>query len=423
MPYWEHVIIDVHGAGGEAFCMKYSLLTAQGQACSRYPQLPREKNLKIAFDLIRSQRCTSRTELVRTMHLSTTAISSIVDSLIEDKLIVETGPMYTTQPGRRPMHLSLNSSARQMVTFSLNAQFIRYTLCDLESNILEDFQIAPPKGTDPEADSGHAFAQVFEDVLLRRSKIFDRDSAIAVCISFPGIYLAEKEMFTIRSAMNVSFSEESMRQLEQRLGVPLFFANNTMCLAYAEKKHLDSTQDTREMIFVNVSDGIGAGIIVDGNLLTGTYNTPGEIGHISVASNGIPCPCGNNDCLERYVNFEAILRRVRTACEDAGIRPPMSFSQITTDYLSLPPVIESLDKTAQYLAKGIYALICITGIQHIIIGGGIEVLGDPFLQSVIRHVNPHKMLTSHLTLSYASSGKEREYVGITQYFLDKAFVI
>ncbi len=405
--------------------MQYSLLTVQGQAADRFHHSQRELNLKTAFDLIRSQRCASRSELVRTMNLSTTAISSIVDELIAERLVMERSPMYSPQPGRRPMRLCLNGKGRQMVTFSLCNQTIRYTLSDMENALIEDFVIdfPPEAGRSEDADDGIAFTDLFEDVLLRRSKRIRLENVIAICISFPGIYLAEKEMFSIRSAMNISFSEKSMREFQQRMGIPSFLANSSMCLAYAEKKQLDHRNDTRNLIYINISDGVGAGIIADGNLLTGTYNTAGEIGHISVDTRGVPCSCGNVDCLERYVSFEAILRQVRCACEEIGIAPPDSFDQMAKEYLHLRCVDAVMDCVAGYLGKVIYPLICVTGIQQIVLGGGIEVLGDAFLQKVIRSVDPGRILVSHLSITYAATGKAQEYVGITQYFLDKEFLL
>ena len=407
--------------------MKYLALNAQNGQRVNYQQYIKEQNIKRVFDLVRCGRCASRAELVRTMRLSATTISALVEELQEAGLIIETSPTLTSTPGRRPMRLRLNYSGRQLAVFSLSRKGVRYTLFDLACRPIETLFVEHAVGGGEDGDQGEVYASLFEEILLQRSKCFDPSNAILIGVSFPGIYLEEEQAFSVRAAMNVSFSEESMRNLQHRLGVPMLLGNVSMCMAYAEKKCIDALRswgdELRDMIFINVCDGVGAGIISQGAIFTGTYNTAGEFGHISIDPSGAPCKCGNRGCLEHYVNQNAILARVQAACRTAGRPEPADFSELEGICARAPEAKPVLDSIAEQLATGIYALTCIVGIRRVVVGGYANVLGNAFLEKMQTDVRSRHLLAGHTEISYGHAGPEGDSVGMAQYFLDKVYTI
>ena len=406
--------------------MKYlSLGDSQGRKVG-YQQQVRERNIKRIFDLVRGGQCKSRAELARALSLSATSVSSLVEELKALGYVSESGPAMTSQPGRRPISLRFNGDARQLAVFSLSRRGVRYTLFDLSCRVLETLFVPTDSEGLSEGDSGDRYAKLFEEILTVRSKRFDRDQALVIGVSFPGLYVEAEQAFSVRAAMNASFSEAAMRRFEARIGVPLFFANASMCLAYAEKKRMDASaraEETRDLVFVNICDGLGAGIIADGGIHTGPYNTAGEIGHISIDWRGRACPCGNRGCLERYVNLNAILEDARSACATEGIPGPESFEALARDFQGVPCVRAALDEAAERLAFGIYSVLCASGIRRFVLGGGIELLDDAFLERVRACVLERTLLTGHLHMTYAGIGPEGDSVGLAQYYLDKAFCV
>ena len=407
--------------------MKYLSLGPHTEQRVGYQQKIKEQNIKRIFDLVRGGKCASRAELVRTMHLSATTVSALVDELQEKLLIVEVGPSMTPLPGRRPMKLRLNNGGHQLVVFTLSRRGVRFTLYDLGCRVIESFFVEHPSGTSENRDSGEIYAGLFEDVLLRRSTHFDRASTLVIGVSFPGIYLEEEKAFYVETAMNVTLSEESMLGLEEHLGIPLYFANVSMCHAYAEKKFLDSflapEDETKDLIFINICDGVGAGIISGGNILTGPYNTAGEFGHISIDFHGSLCNCGNRGCLENYVNQNAILAAVIRACSEAKESVPSDFTSLKGIYERSPSARKVLDDVAEKLGIGIYTMICATGIRRIVVGGGIEILGEGFLEKLRSCTSKRHHLTRHMCMSYARVGADGDSAGLAHYILDKAYSI
>lgn len=406
--------------------MKYLFPNRVSTQDLSYQQQAKEKHIKQVFDLLRSGRCSSRVELAKKLHLSSATVSALVDELIRMELIEEKGLARTSKPGRRSVNLQVKSLGRQIAVFSLTLRGVRFTLFDLSCNILESFFVRySPNHNNPE-ESGDKYASLFESILLRRSRKYDASKTIVACICLPGIYVEEENVFSMRAAMNVEISESSMLHLEERLGIPLFLHNMSMCLAYAEIKHMNphsNDEGINDLIFINVCDGVSAGIISGGSIFTGEFNTAGEFGHVSVDLRGHPCSCGNRGCLEQYVNLNAIYKSAVKTCARAGIESPSSFEELSEIYLRYPPLVEVIDRTAERLAFGIYTMMCITGIRRIVVGGGIESLGEFFLEKLNQYVKARTLLTQKMEMSYPRTGSEGDSLGIAQYFLDKVYSI
>lgn len=407
--------------------MKYLPLETPGKGHTGYQQQVKEANIKRIFDLVRSGKCKSRAEIVRYMNLSATSVSVLVEELAARGLIDETGPTHTSLPGRRPISLRLNSDAHQMAVFSLRGEGINYVLLNLECKMIEK-RFFPMDFTQVPADEvGAESIRLIEDILRRRAKRFERGKALIVGISCPGVYCADEGTFYVRSASGIHLTEEPVRRFQQRMELPIYLSNDTRSMAYAEKKLLDAADpdgpETQDMLFVEIRNGVGCAIISGGNIYTGPYNVAGEIGHMTIDHRGRPCPCGSRGCLERYVNLNSLLEDARQAAEAAGIEPPESMAALAKRYPDEPVLQKPLYESARILASGLYSLMCGSGMRRIVLGGGIEVLGQPFLEEVRRCLRERTMLIHHLYLDYAQSGPNGENIGLAQHFLDKVFTV
>lgn len=407
-------------------------------------QLIKEENIKCLFNLLNRNREMARADMVRMTGLSPTTVSALVDELVRENLVVETGYARTMQTGRKPINLRVNGAGRQIPVFSFSRWGVRYTLYNLQLEVLESIFVphdaeryggfaADAEDTNPEA--GADYANLIRDILLNRAQLYHPEIALVICISYPGIYLPEKRIFSL-SAMHISLRLDILSALEKELGVPLFFGNSSQSLAYAEKKRLDSIgSDTDDLIYVNVCEGVGAGIIAGGEIFNGKDNFAGEIGHVTINYNGKPCSCGGRGCLEQYVNVDAVLER---AAQIAAFKPVEAFKSLKEHPGSLTlemigaaydagdeEIIGAIDNVAAQLFAGIYSVVCVTGIRRVIVGGGIERLGEGFLtrlRSLARRTNGN-VLMHGLTFDYGSITAENSGIGVAEYFIDKKFEI
>lgn len=407
-------------------------------------QLIKEENIKCLFNLLNRNREMARADMVRVTGLSPTTVSALVDELVRENLVVETGYARTMQTGRKPINLRINGAGRQIPVFSLSRWGVRYTLYNLQLEVLESIY-APhdaeryggfaPDAEDTNPDAGKDYAGLIRDILLNRSQLYHPEIALVICISFPGIYLPEQKTFSL-SAMHISLGLDTLSVLEKEIGVPLFFGNSSQSLAYAEKKRLDGIgSHTDDLIYVNVCEGVGAGIIAGGEIFTGKDNFAGEIGHVTINYNGKPCSCGGRGCLEQYVNVDAIVER---AAQIAAFKPVAAFSaiqeknaQLTLEMIGAAydsgdaEIVNTIDNVAAQLFAGIYSVVCVTGIRRVIVGGGIEKLGDGFLQRMrflAKRTNGN-VLMHGLTFDYGTITAENSGIGVAEYFIDKKFQI
>lgn len=389
-----------------------------------YQHQVKEANIKRIFDLVREDKCRSRAELVRSMHLSATSVSVLVDDLTRRGLISETGPTQTSLPGRRPISLRLNSDAGQLAVFTISHEGIRYTLLNLHCEPIERY-FTPMSCSDftPEDVPARLNSQ-FDEILLKRSKRFDRSRALMVGICSPGVYNERKRAIQTSASLGYSLPEDMLLDFQKRVGLPFYLSNDTVSLAYAEKKYLDAIgPEQRNMVFVKVHHDIRASGIINGNLYRNPDNISGEIGHCTIDYNGRPCRCGSRGCLERYVNLDAILEDARQAALEAGIDAPKSLEELARRYPNEYALLASVRHSAELLAYGLYNLTCCGGIRRIVLGGGIEALGEPFLTALRDSLSQRALLEDSLIITYAQAGPDAPGIGLAKHYLDKVYTI
>ena len=407
--------------------MKYLPIERPEGAHVGYQQQVKEANIKRIFDLVRDGRCRSRAEIVRNMNLSATSVSVLVEELTHRRFIDEKGPAQTSQPGRRPISLQLNREAHQIAAFLLSPAGVEFALVNTECRILERCTVPLPSASLNAQTAGEAYGKLFDEILRKRSKRFAPSKALVVTITFPGVYVQRDRLFLTEPALGFSLQEEDLLAFQRKVGLPIFLFNEARSMAYAEKKYLDrldiSAPAVEDLLFVKVNSGISCAIISDGNMYTGPYNVSGEIGHFTIDYQGLPCPCGNRGCLERYVNANRILQDARQAAEQAGIPAPEDLEELARRCPDEPALMQSLRRSAELLSFGLYSIMCSSGMRRIALGGGVEALGDVFLREIYRNLMGRSMLIRRLDLSYAQAGQDAKLLGAAEYYLDKVLTI
>jgi len=399
--------------------MKYLSLDKNSEQKVAYQHEIKQSNLKQAFDLIRSGACTSRSELAREMGLSATAVSSLTDELMQHGLVLESGVIHADTPGRRPISLKINESAKQIAVFSLDSAYMHFTLYNIGLNAIEEISL-PYAGLISRGENrGEEYAAMFEDIILNKSRKIVREKLIAVCISFPGIYLSHEEFFTARSSLDAVIKSDTLKNFTRNVGAPAFIANRSMCMAYAEKKLLEAHHEaSNEMAFVNISDYVGSAIINNGNIYTGSNDTAGDIAHIRAGSEGRPCPCGGEDCLHTYLSLNSILKDVQAACRAENLPCPEDFDAVAAEYGSNPAVDRAITAAANRFADALAVLIYTSSTDRIVVSGDIRKLGGRFLETISARLN-RLIYARHHSISYALSAEDSDRIGIVQYLLDK----
>jgi glucokinase len=165
--------------------------------------------------------------------------------------------------------------------------------------------------------------------------------------------------------------------LSKRLGIPTILENDANAAAYGEN-WLGASRGVDDSICITLGTGVGGGLIINGVPFRGKDGTAGELGHVCVEPQGVPCGCGGRGCIERYASATAI---VRMACE-AGIAASSSFDVFTAAQSGNAVAAEVFRKMGSYLGIGISSLINVLNPAMVVLGGGVAAAWELFIGSV-----------------------------------------
>lgn len=215
------------------------------------------------------------------------------------------------------------------------------------------------------------------------------------------------------------------RELSSRLGIRVAIDNDANCQALAEHRY-GAGRSYSDMIFVTVSTGIGAGIIINNQLYRGQSGTAGEIGHTIIEpSSQSQCTCGNNGCFMAHactLNLESLVTRKSARHTTSTIlkRGKRSASdridgRIIYEHACQadPLALEVIHEYADYLGIMLYNIFQIFNPPAIIMGGGLMNWGDPFFDRITARFNTlaRDMLFDPITITKAHLGKESGLIG------------
>ena len=391
----------------------------------------KEEKLKGLFDLLYAADEMARADLARATGLSPTTVSALVEELIRKGVFMEAGYAPVTQGGRRPIKLRIHANGRQIPAFTVLCSGVRFELYNLGMEVLESFDV---RFSDEKMEcSGEDVARLIAEILYRRSKHFRPEIAAGVCVCIPGIYKPDHRAFVLRPGCE--WRLESLERLEQELRIPLFLGNEMHCRTYLEAMRSEETESDG-LIYVNLSGRVEACLYVNDDVYTGKDNYAGQLGHVSINYRGRACSCGGRGCLERYVNSFAILERIAEAaalkhCRTLDLLTGGDMGKLTLEMVGSayeadePVVVEVIDNVAEQLFAGVYAMVSITGVGHVALGGDIARMGARFLeriQALARQTSGNHLLRG-ITIAYSELDSDSAGRGLVSYFIKKRFEI
>ncbi len=173
--------------------------------------------------------------------------------------------------------------------------------------------------------------------------------------------------------------------VEDRLGVPVVFDNDANAAALGELRY-GAGRGLRDMVYVTMSTGIGGGIIVDGEIVHGIYDTGGEVGHMIVQPDGPLCGCGGRGCVEAIASGTGIAKRARervqAGSDSAMVEMAGGVDEITAETVARATregdavAMDVWEETVRYFAIAINNIMVSLAPEAVVIGGGVAAAGD-----------------------------------------------
>ena len=240
----------------------------------------------------------SRADVARLSGLTRTTVGELVGELIGDGLAREMGRGPSTG-GKAPILVELVDDARHVIAVDLGEQAFRAAIVDLRGQVQRVVE-RPVEGL----DGDRALALVYE--LIDELAAETRQTLLGIGVGTPGI--VDSTSGTILWAVNLDWQNMPLGDLlRERYGVPAELANDSHAAALAIQ--LFSEPRATNLVAIKVGPGIGAGVVLGGELFHGDGFGAGEIGHTVVEEDGAECGCGRFGCLETVASSRAIVRR------------------------------------------------------------------------------------------------------------------
>jgi len=269
----------------------------------------RERNRLQVLEVVRGSGSVSRADIARRTGLARSTVSTLVNELLRAGLLVERGAPEdgATTQGRPPVLLSFDPRAGAVLGVHFDHPVIRVAVADLGYTILAEATI--PVDVDHDAqDSLDAAASLVEQVLARsgveRERLLGAGAALAGPIDQATGTVGSSAILPGWVGMPLA------QELTLRLGLPVHVDNDANVGALAESV-LGAGRGAQDMAYIMLGSGIGAGLIIGGQVYRGSGGTAGEIGHVLVDEHGPLCRCGNRGCLETYAGADALLDLLR----------------------------------------------------------------------------------------------------------------
>jgi predicted NBD/HSP70 family sugar kinase len=275
--------------------------------------LQNQINRSIVFNYLRSHGPSYRAEIAEALGLSAPAVSRAVEHLLQVGYLQTIGKKRTPK-GRRADFLDINVEQATVIGIDLLSDRMRLAMFDLSGSVLASRSgVKIAQSSDVAADLVNEVDALMREVASGENSA-DRLVLRAICVGVPAVVDTETEQvvdaYLFESLRGIDFR----KVLSERYKAEVFLENSVKLAALAEKRHCDDPS-IHDLVFIDVSSGVGAGIIVDDHLLRGSHGAAGEIGYTTTSTVHSSVIAGNQGYMESIASTKGIVHAALQAIE------------------------------------------------------------------------------------------------------------
>lgn len=384
-------------------------------------------NRLIVREIIRKQGPIPRREVAKISCLTPPAVTCIVNDFIRMGIVRETGHGESSG-GRRPVMLELNPRAGYILAVQIQRGECIVALLDLGGNTLGKIQKRVETSSLEEVVNiiGKSF-----DAITRSLGISQQD-VLWSGVASPG--LIDTSRGIVERSSNLKWQKAPLADLlTLRLSkIPVHVENISNAAALAEKEYV-SGRRCSNLLYINLSVGIGAGIIINGEIYRGTQGYAGEVGHMVLSPDEGPiCTCGARGCFEALCGVQRVLERLKEKIpEDIFNSKGINKEELTIEdlikysLLDMPIVKDIITRTGEIVGMAVSNLVNTFNPDMIILGGELSKIGDLLLEPVRKLVLgriPYQ-LSENLQIVISNMSDDPPLMGAYALALGKLFSI
>ncbi|WP_255286730.1 MULTISPECIES: ROK family protein [unclassified Bacillus (in: firmicutes)] len=342
-------------------------------------QVVKRNNKSLVLQMIIDKEPISRADIAQVTGLNKGTVSSMVNELLEEELIYESGPGESSG-GRRPVLLHFNKVAGYAIGIDIGVNYILSVLTDLKGNIIIE------KNQLIQDSSFPAVKELVKTAIhsLLHEMPQSKYGVVGVGLGVAGI--VDKEGMVLL-APNLGWRYVTLKaEIEEVFKLPVIIENEANAGAYAEKQ-FGAGQHHENIIYISAGIGIGVGIILNGELYQGNNGYSGEFGHMIIDVDGRPCSCGSRGCWEMYASEHTLLKMTKDKAATLE-------SLIQLAEKDDKDTLELFEEIGCYLGYGLNNIINTFNPEQVIIGNRLA-KAKKWLEAPIRRTIKKHTLSFH----------------------------
>lgn len=391
-------------------------------------ELMKQLNVSAVLKVIKDNGSLSRAEIAKLTGLTPASVTNITKFLIEDKFLIES-KVGESSGGRPPIILELNADARYVIGVGIGVGVIDVVITNLSANIIIKKSIIIE-------DERYDYDLVFKKLVnlineLVESSQIDQEKILGVGVALHGIVNARTGVSI--HALYYGWKNKNIKEkLEQELGLTVCVDNYVRAMALGES-WFGATKDIANFVTLNISNGIGAGIIINNTPYYGVDFSAGEIGHIVVEADGDKCNCGKYGCLETVASNNNITRKAIKLIKQ-GVNSSLSRDVNDINNLSIEDICKAakegdelsitiLKEAARYIGVAITNLINILNPTAIVVVGEIFENTTYTIETLNEIVKNRglKLLSENVRIIRSLLGRDAAVVGASTLVIQEIF--
>lgn len=373
-------------------------------------------NKHAIVDLIRfTSGGISRVELARQMNLTRAAVTAIVNDLLDNGVVREVEDHYPS--GRRPIVLEINPDRGFVLGIDMGATHVTILLADHSARLIGEIESPLEISAGPRVCL-KTVVDLAQALLEQHNVPLAKIHAVGVGV--PGPVVAGAGIVSFPPIMPGWNGFPISDTLVNEFNCPVILSNDAELGAVGEWAY-GAARGVHNLLYLKVGTGIGAGILLDGQIYRGISGSAGEIGHITINENGPLCTCGNYGCLEAMAGGKAIAAKAVELVQK-GLRTQLASIQPVGkirsqdvinaarggDLLSQQIIME----VGVHLGTALASAVNLFNPAMIVVGGGVAQIGDLLLEPVRRTVYQRGLRTASQAVRITTALLERRSSGM-----------
>ncbi|MDB1089149.1 ROK family transcriptional regulator [Streptomyces sp. ACA25] len=359
-------------------------------------------NLERVVRAVRAAGSLTQAEIARTTGLSAATVSNIVREL---RALGTVEVCTTSVGGRRARSVSLASDAGIVVGIDFGHSHLRIAVGNLAHQVLAEE--AEPFDVDGSAEQGLDRAEKLVGRLIGMAGV-ERGKILGVGLGVPGPIDVESGVLGSTAILPGWRGTNPREEMAARLDVPVHVDNDANLGALGELVW-GSGRGASDLAYIKVASGVGAGLVINGQIFRGPGGTAGELGHVTLDESGPVCRCGNRGCLETFTASRYVLPLLHaTHGQDLTLHKVVQLAREGD-----PGCRRVIADVGRHIGSGVAQLCNLLNLSRVVLGGDLAEAGElalgPIRDSVGRYAIPSA--AQQLTLVAGALGARAEVLG------------